>query len=186
MRVITGTARGSNLDTLAGEDVRPTTQRVKEAVFSTVQFYVPGALVLDLFAGSGQMGIEALSRGASAAVFVDASAESIAVIRKNLAKTGLGEKAKVSKNDAFRHLARPGQLYDIVFIDPPYGLGLAKKALRRVSEQVADGGFVVCETEAKAGMPEAAGPLTLQKKYSYGATDVWLYRNTERETHEEL
>ena len=105
MRVITGTARGRKLKTLEGMDVRPTTDMVKEAVFSIVQFQVPCASVLDVFAGSGQMGIEALSRGAARAVFVDNSRASQAVIRENLAATGLAKQARVIADDAVSFLA---------------------------------------------------------------------------------
>ena len=101
MRVIAGTARGKNLAALPGEDVtRPTINRVKEAMFSSVQFLLPGARVLDLFAGSGQLGIEALSRGAKFAVFVDASREAQEVIRANLQSTGLAQKSRVAAMDA--------------------------------------------------------------------------------------
>ena len=90
MRIITGSARGRRLLTLEGEDVRPTTERVKEALFSILQFQIEGRRVLDLFAGSGQLGLEALSRGAREAVFVDAGKEPISIVEKNLANTGLG------------------------------------------------------------------------------------------------
>ena len=178
MRVITGVARGKNLYTPPGIDVRPTAQRVKEAIFSAIQFHIPGARVLDLFAGSGQMGIEAISRGASSVTFVDGSDESIRTIRKNLESTALVGCAKVTKADSFRFLARLQNQFDIIFIDPPYGLGLAKKALRRSSEHLAPGGFIICETEQKAGMPEKEGGIALYKKYRYGQTDIRIYRNS--------
>jgi len=181
MRVITGTARGASLFTLAGTDVRPTAQRVKEAEFSAVQFYIPGARVLDLFAGSGQLGIEALSRGAGSAVFVDGNEDSVKAIRRNLEKTRLSSKARVIKSDSFRYLSRTEDLFDLVFIDPPYNLDLAKKALRRVASNVDEAGFVLCETELGAGMPETANGLYLKKQYNYGQTSVWLYRKDEGE-----
>lgn len=176
MRVITGTARGANLFTLEGEEVRPTAQRVKEAMFSVVQFYVAGARVLDLFAGSGQLGIEALSRGASSAVFVDANPDSLVIIRQNLEKTGFSDRAKVVRNDAFRYVSRMAGEFDILFIDPPYYKGLAKKAVRRVADLVSDGGILLAETELNAGMPETAGDLQFIKNYRYGQTSISMYR----------
>ena len=181
MRVITGTARGAKILTLGGNDLRPTSQRVKEAEFSVIQFYIPGAKVLDLFAGSGQLGVEALSRGANSAVFVDGNEESVKIIRKNLEKTGLSAKAKVSKSDIFLFLARSADLFDIIFIDPPYGLGLAKKALRRVSGNVRPGGIVLCETENGADMPETVNGLALKKQYKYGQTIIWMYVRQDKE-----
>ncbi|MCL2539243.1 MAG: 16S rRNA (guanine(966)-N(2))-methyltransferase RsmD [Oscillospiraceae bacterium] len=184
MRVITGTARGAKLYVLEGRDVRPTAQRVKEAEFSAVQFYVPGARVLDLFAGSGQLGLEALSRGAGSAVFVDSNEDSIKVVRRNLEKTGLLAKAKIVRSDSFRYLSRTEELFDIVFIDPPYHMGLAKRALRRVSPNVSDAGFVLCETEANADMPETVGGILLKKRYKHGQTSLWLYRKEKSEFDE--
>ena len=123
MRVITGSARGRKLKTLEGVDVRPTTDRVKEAVFSIVQFDVQGAAVLDLFAGSGQMGIEALSRGAKLAVFVDSSKRSLEVVRDNLKTTGLAPSSRVVTMDYKSFLAGTRDQFDIAFLDPPYHQG---------------------------------------------------------------
>ena len=184
MRVITGTARGSVLFTPDGNDLRPTSQRVKEALFSAVQFYIPGARVLDLFAGSGQLGIEALSRGASRAVFVDGNEESVKIIKKNLIKTGFTAASRVVKSDAFVYLARTEDLFDIIFIDPPYGLNLAKKALRRADGNVDENGIVLCETEYNASMPDSVGELRLKKRYDYSRVAVWLYEKGEKEAGE--
>ena len=120
MRVITGTARGRVLKTLEGEDVRPTTDRVKEAVFSIIQFEIEGRRVLDLFAGSGQLGIEALSRGAASATFVDMSKDSLSAVKYNLEHTKLGDNAKVVQTDALSFLKLTKDKFDIVFLDPPY------------------------------------------------------------------
>ena len=119
MRVITGTARGRVLRTLEGEDVRPTTDRVKEAVFSIIQFEIEGRRVLDLFAGSGQLGIEALSRGAASATFVDMSKDSLSAVKYNLEHTKLGDNAKVVQTDALSFLKLTKDKFDIVFLDPP-------------------------------------------------------------------
>ena len=117
MRVITGTARGRVLRTLEGEDVRPTTDRVKEAVFSIIQFEIEGRRVLDLFAGSGQLGIEALSRGAASATFVDMSKDSLSAVKYNLEHTKLGDNAKVVQTDALSFLKLTKDKFDIVFLD---------------------------------------------------------------------
>ena len=117
MRVITGTARGRVLRTLEGEDVRPTTDRVKEAVFSIIQFEIEGRRVLDLFAGSGQLGIEALSRGAASATFVDMSKDSLSTVKYNLEHTKLGDNAKVVQTDALSFLKLTKDKFDIVFLD---------------------------------------------------------------------
>ena len=129
MRVITGSARGRKLLTLEGEDVRPTTDRVKEAVFSVIQFETEGRRFLDFFAGSGQMGIEALSRGAKEAVFVDSAKKSVEIIRKNLASTKLAENANVVQTDWKSYLSVSGTQFDIAFLDPPYGKGILQRAL---------------------------------------------------------
>ena len=140
MRAITGTARGKRLKTLEGLDVRPTSDKVKEAVFSIIQFDLPGAKVLDLFAGSGQLGIEALSRGAESCVFTDTNKSAAAV------------KA------------------DIALLDPPYSKGLIEPALKLLSEKLNAGGIAVCEHEAGLELPEKIGRLTKHREYGYGKT----------------
>ena len=121
MRIITGTARGVRLDTLPGENTRPTSERAKEAIFSMLQFELRSACVLDLFAGSGQMGLEALSRGAKEAVFCDASREAVKIVEKNLIKTRLALQGEVLCMDYERALQgmRKRKIFDLVFLDPP-------------------------------------------------------------------
>ena len=133
MRVITGTARGRVLRTLEGEDVRPTTDRVKEAVFSIIQFEIEGRRVLDLFAGSGQLGIEALSRGAASATFVDMSKDSLSTVKYNLEHTKLGDNAKVVQTDALSFLKLTKDKFDIVFLDPPYARLLSIRSCPKAS-----------------------------------------------------
>ena len=133
MRVITGSARGRKLITLEGDDVRPTTDIVKEALFSIIQFEIEGRKVLDLFGGSGQLAIEALSRGADSAVIVDLSKKSVEVIKQNLEHTGFSKKAVVVQSDALSFLSRRTEKYDIAFIDPPYLTGLLQEALYKVA-----------------------------------------------------
>ena len=129
MRVITGTAKGRVLETLSGDDVRPTTAKIKESVFSMIQFQIQGRNFLDLFAGSGQMGIEALSRGAASATFVETRRQAVATVKKNLQTTNLSENAQVFNMDCISFLSMKKGEYDIAFLDPPYKTGLLQKAM---------------------------------------------------------
>lgn len=150
MRIITGSARGVRLETLPGDEVtRPTTERVKEAVFSAIQFELEGRRVLDLFGGSGQMGLEALSRGAASCMFVDASPEAIALIKRNAEKTHLSDRARYLISDYRNYLrkARTREKFDVVFIDPPYATRAQAEALRRLldGDLCNPGCLFVCE-----------------------------------------
>ncbi len=176
MRVITGSARGRKLKTLEGNDVRPTTDKVKEAVFSVLQFDIEGRRVLDLFAGSGQLGIEALSRAAASAVFVDCSKRSIAVVNDNLASTSLAENARVVMSDSIGFLSACRDEFDIVFLDPPYATGLLQSALAKVGSVMSDYAVAVCEHPTDEKLPDSAPGLTLAKRYKYGKTTVSVYR----------
>ena len=176
MRVITGTARGTRLVTLDGMETRPTGERVKEAVFSMVQFEMEGRRVLDLFAGSGQMGIEALSRGAKSATFVDSGAQAVQVIRQNLEHVRLAEKATVAAEDFQLFLSRAGGPFDVAFIDPPYSRGLAERSLPLVAERMSPQGVIICETNRDDPMPESVGNFALVQKRDYGRTTIRLYR----------
>ena len=121
MRVITGTARGRRLKELEGMETRPTTDKVKESLFSIIQFDIEGRRVLDLFAGTGQLGIEALSRGAASCVFVEHRADAVALIRENVELCGFGDRAHIKRGDALAYL-RSGEKFDLIFADPPYAL----------------------------------------------------------------
>lgn len=176
MRVITGFAKGRKLRTLSGEDVRPTTDRVKEALFSIIQFEIEGRRVLDLFAGSGQLGIEALSRGAASAVFVDSSRDSIEVVRENLKTTQLAQSAQVMQMDSLAFLAGQCGPFDLALLDPPYGAGLVQRALPMVVRRMALGGVIICEAPAKEDLPEQAEDFCLVRRYSYGRISLALYR----------
>ena len=176
MRVITGTARGRVLKTLEGEDVRPTTDRVKEAIFSIIQFEIEGRQVLDMFAGSGQLGIEALSRGAAFAVFVDSSRSSLNTVKENIAATGFGSVSKTELGDSLAYLDRALEKFDITFLDPPYGTGLLQSALERVAPHMNAGGIIVCESPSTEFLPETVGDFT-SKRYKYGKTAITVYRN---------
>ena len=150
MRIITGRARGVRLDTLQGEATRPTLERTKEAVFSMLQFEIADARVLDLFAGSGQLGLEAISRGASRAILCDRSKDAVQVIKKNVQKTRFEANCDVFCMDfqALLHTLKGGEPFDMTFLDPPYALGAVPVALRLLIENglLADGAKIVCET----------------------------------------
>lgn len=175
MRVITGTARGRRLFTLEGEDVRPTAERVKEAVFSIIQFQLEGRRFLDLFAGSGQMGIEALSRGAAQAVFVDTRREAVEIIRKNLLTADLEKNAQVLQAEALAYLAREQGRFDIAFLDPPYRTGLLEQALELTAGRMNAGGLILCEHPEDETLPERVGDFERGKQYRYGKINITVY-----------
>ena len=179
MRVITGTARGRRLLTLEGEDVRPTTDRVKEAVFSVIQFETEGRVFLDLFAGSGQMGIEALSRGAREAVFVDSSKKAVEIIRKNLAATKLDRNARVRQTDWQSFLASGGQEFDIAFLDPPYGKGILQSALERLPVHMRKTGVIIAENPLDEEILSEYGEFALDRLYRYGKIKISTFRHKE-------
>ncbi len=176
MRVITGSARGRRLETPPGEETRPTSEKVKESLFSAIQFDIEGRRVLDLFAGSGQLGIEALSRGAASCVFVDRSPECVQLIRRNLQHTDLSVAAQVVGTDALSYLTRPKERFDLVFLDPPYAADLLLPSLEKVAPLVNDGGIIVCETDDVAILPERVDRFAVSRTYRFGRIHVWLYR----------
>lgn len=184
MRVITGIARGRRLSTPEGLDVRPTTDKVKEAVFSAVQFELEDAVVLDLFAGSGQMGIEALSRGASRAVFVDNSARSIKCITDNLRETKLISQAEIISRDSFDYIRLTASSFDIIILDPPYNCGHIDRVLPLASQKLNAGGSIICEYESGAQAPEAPDGLVVRKTYKYGKINVTIYRKPDDDEEE--
>lgn len=176
MRVITGIARGRRLETLPGEDItRPTTESVKEALFSMIQFEIEGRRVLDLFAGSGQLGIEALSRGAKSCVFVENNRQAAAVTEKNIKHCGLSQNAKVVISDAELFLMRD-QSFDIAFLDPPYHNGLAAKYLPIVLKRMEGDGVVICETAFDEDMPDELSGWSAVRSRKYGKTKLTVYR----------
>jgi 16S rRNA (guanine966-N2)-methyltransferase len=179
MRVITGIARGAKLLTLEGEDVRPTTDRVKEAIFSIIQFEIEGRNVLDLFAGSGQLGIEALSRGAVSCTFVDQRNEAAAMVKQNLMNVKLFEKAKVLTSESVSFVKFSKNVFDIAIIDPPYSKGLVSAVLPFVAPLMSPQGVIICEVAKKDELPTNAGDFVLVNKYNYGMTTVGLYKKPE-------
>lgn len=178
MRVITGKARGINLKTPEGLQTRPTTDRVKEALFSVIHFDVPGARVLDLFGGTGQLGIEALSRGAKRAVFVDESEKACKLIRENLKRTRLEQEATVLRGDYLAYLGRCTEKFDIILLDPPYAEVFLENALKRITEIdiLETGGIIVTERPLGKELPYDFEGYTRSKDYKYGNTLITLYR----------
>lgn len=169
MRVITGSARGKRLKTLEGLDVRPTSEKVKEAIFSIIQFDLPNARVLDLFAGSGQLGVEALSRGAKSCIFVDQSRASIGVVRENVEGCGFSDISRIVNMGALDFLRGCPEV-DIALLDPPYSKGLILDALPLLESKIAANGWVICEHEGGLTLPEQVGKLKKKREYSYGKT----------------
>lgn len=177
MRVITGTARGRRLETLEGEDVRPTTDRIKEAVFSVIQFETEGRIFLDLFAGSGQMGIEALSRGAKQAVFIDNAKKAVQTVQRNLATTHLEQNAKVLQGDFRSFLAAKSITADIAFLDPPYRTGMLQEALTAVTACMRDTGVIIAENPLEEDILPQYGNFMLDRQYRYGKIKITTFRH---------
>lgn len=179
MRVITGTARGMRLKSPEGMDIRPTAEKIKESMFSIVQFDLEDAVVLDLFAGSGQLGIEALSRGASKAYFVDNSATSIGIVRENLRHTKLEENAVVCNMPNSAFLRTTPAKFDIAFLDPPYSKKLIQRSLPALTEKMSENGIIVCEHEKECRLPEEENGFKISKTYHYGQISLTVYRRIE-------
>ena len=174
MRVITGSARGRRLKTPENYDIRPTTDNVKEAVFIIIQFDIEGRRVLDLFAGTGQLGIEALSRGAAAAVFIDKDREAVKIVRENLKACSL--QAAVRQEDALSALRRE-EKFDLIFVDPPYDAGLYGDVLETIKsvDKLTDGGIIICEARRDEPLPDLAAPYGRRKEYRYGKVKIAVY-----------
>ncbi len=179
MRIVSGIARGKKLCTPQGLEVRPTIDRVKEAVFSSLQFDIEGRRILDLFAGSGQLGLEALSRGAKHCNFVDSSNFSIASIQENIKNCGFNENSTVNFCDSFQFLKNTDLEFDIAFLDPPYDLGLIDKAMPELVSKMSDSGIIVCEHTDKGVLQESYGCFKKQKTKRYGKVYVTFYRKLE-------
>lgn len=186
MRVISGTARGRSLKAVPGMGTRPTTDKVKEAIFSMIGPYFAGGAVLDLFAGTGGLGIEALSRGMTEAVFVDKDKQSVDVVRENLAACRLLESAQVYRNDAERGLkalAKRKAGFDLVFLDPPYRLKTADGLMEDMHELglLRPGAIIVVEHASEHRYPEKFGPFCRRRLAVYGEAAVAVYDYEEKE-----
>ena len=183
MRVITGTARGRRLKTTAGLDTRPTTDKVKESIFNIIQFDIEGRRVLDLFAGCGQMGIEALSRGAEYGTFVELRRDAAAVVRENLATCKLDEQSSVKQMDALAFLQSCREKFDLVFLDPPYDGNLLDQALNLITliDIVSEHGIIICEISSDRKRPELIEPYSIVKEYNYGKTTILRIERSTKE-----
>ncbi len=178
MRVITGSARGRVLETLKGDDiVRPTTDKVKEAVFSSIQFEIEGRDFIDVFAGSGQMGIEALSRGARSATFIDSSKKAAAVIERNLQVTNLQQFATIITADSLSYLRRTDREYDVAFLDPPYNKGILQEAIPIIAQRMKKTGVIICESALNDKILQKYYKFTLDRERTYGKIRVSTYRH---------
>ena len=174
MRIITGSARGQRLKEPENYDIRPTTDQVKEAMFNICQFDVAGRRVLDLFGGTGQLGLEAASRGAAAVDIVDSSPAALRLIRENVRRTGLP--VRVIRAEALDYLRSCGR-YGLVFLDPPYDSGLAARALEQAKafDILSIGGIILCETRSGAELPALAPPYRKGREYRYGKVKLTVY-----------
>jgi 16S rRNA (guanine(966)-N(2))-methyltransferase RsmD len=177
MRVISGTARGRKLRELPGLATRPTTDQVKEAMFNIIQFDIEGRRVLDLFAGTGQLGIEALSRGADRAVFVDMAGAAAAVVRQNLETAGFTGRAQVVQKDWRAFLSGCRETFDLIFLDPPYRETALENALETIAgiDILSEHGIIVCESPLEKELPDLAAPYEKGRNYKYGKIKVTLY-----------
>ncbi|KYD23610.1 hypothetical protein B4113_2975 [Geobacillus sp. B4113_201601] len=181
MRVISGTCKGRKLQAVPGMSTRPTTDKVKEAIFNIIGPYFSGGIGLDLFAGSGGLGIEALSRGLDRVIFVDHDRKAVQTVRKNVAACGLEKQAEIYCNDAERALkavAKRGLRFSVIFLDPPYKENEWPALLSALAgcRLLEPGGVVVAEHSAKARLPETADGLVQWKQETYGITGVTIYR----------
>ena len=181
MRVISGTAKGKKLNSLEGLETRPTLDRVKEAVFNIIQFDIKDSVVLDLFSGSGALGIEALSRGAKEAILCDASSKAIKIINKNLEETRLKDKAKVINSDYLETLSKiKDKKFDIIFLDPPYKSDYVEKSIEYISKYnlLAENGIIIVETndENKIDKINAKKNLEVYDTRKYGIAIIIFIR----------
>lgn len=178
MRVIAGKAKGTQLKTPDGMLTRPTTDRVKEALFSIIQFELPGAEVLDLFGGTGQLGIEAISRGAKRAVFVDSRREACQLIRENVKKARMEGECQVVQSDYLEYLNRCREQFHMIFLDPPYAEVFLENAIKRITEIdiLRSGGIIIAERPLGKELPWEFDGYTRSKDYKYGKIILTIYR----------
>lgn len=188
MRVITGSARGMKLLSTQGLETRPTSDWTKESIFNIIQFEIEGRRVLDLFSGTGQMGIEALSRGARECVFIDNRKDSVLVTTKNVEKTGFKSKSVIEQSDYMAYIKRAQpESFGLIFLDPPYGNGMIQRALNTIftRDLLCDGGLIVCEGERGDSMPGDTAPYYKGREYNYGKTKITLYRKRQENENED-
>ena len=183
LRIITGTAKGKRIETLLGEATRPTSERIKEAMFSSIQFDIENRRVLDLFAGSGQLGLEALSRGAVSASFVDSERDAMDIVKKNAKATDFFDKCRYIVSDWRNYIRKAAgrDKYDLVFIDPPYSMECCRDALARLvsASLLESGAIVVLESGTEEIAPESLSDFEVIKSTHYGKKtflNILLYR----------
>ncbi|TCS93099.1 16S rRNA (guanine(966)-N(2))-methyltransferase RsmD [Hazenella coriacea] len=181
MRIIAGTARGTKLKMVPGKHVRPTADRVKESLFQVIGPRFDGDNILDLFAGSGALALEALSRGANQAILVDQSKSSIETIRVNVAATKMSNQVEIIRRDAraaIHLLKKKGLQFDIIFLDPPYLENLLIPVIQSIvkEELLKEEGLVVAEYPSREQLPEKFGALVETRRLDYGDTTISLYR----------
>lgn len=178
MRVISGSAKGISLKTPKGMTTRPTADRVKEALFSIIQFDIPGAKVLDLFGGTGQLGIEALSRGAKSAVFVDESQDACSLIRENLNTARLYAESQVIRSDYMNYLNHCHQKFDLIFLDPPYAEVFLENAIKTITQIdiLQTDGIIVCERPYGKVLNFEESEYARSRDYKYGSTVLTVFR----------
>lgn len=182
MRVITGTARGRKLITLGGEEVtRPTLQSTKEALFSSIQFELEGKSVLDLFAGCGQLGIEALSRGAVFCTFVENNRQAYKVVEQNIKTCKMEDCSSLVFTDAVSFLRRRKGTFDIALLDPPYNKGMVNECLALLVPHMSDDGVIICETSKTEELPNRSGDYKITRVKKYGKTKLTYYRKDTEE-----
>ena len=181
MRIISGSARGRTVQTLTGLQTRPTLDRVRESVFGSLQFRVPGSAFLDVFSGSGAMGLEAASRGAARVVLNDSAPEAVRVIRQNAQNLGLAERVTVYGLDyttLLETLARQGERFDLVYLDPPFASGYASDAAEKLFRLglINDGGTVLCEhATSDVPFPGIPGVMRRGRTRKFGKCSVTEY-----------
>ena len=186
MRIIGGTARGRTIVAPAGEKTRPTQDYVRESLFNIIRWDMPDARVLDLFAGTGQLGIECLSRGAAAAVFVDRRVDAVKLIRENLKITDLTDRARVVSGDSMEYLKSLREKFDIILLDPPYAAGVLEEAIAHIArfDILAPHGIIVAEHPVEKALPALSAPYRLHKNYRYGKIGLTVYRRGGNEENE--
>ena len=173
MRIISGVARGRKLKEPSGFDIRPTSDMVKESIFNIVQFDIEGRRILDLFAGTGQLGVEALSRGAKSAVFIDSSPAAVKLIKENLKLCGFIDQASVYTREALLFLEN-NEKFDLIFIDPPYDTPLAGKTIQKIIkfDKLDTNGIMICEMRVDYSVSGVIEPYFIRKEYRYGKTKI--------------
>ncbi len=181
MRIIAGELKGRRLKAPLDYSVRPTSDKVKEAVFSMIAPYIYGSVAVDMFAGTGSLGLEAISRGALRAYFIDRDRSSIALVRENVRACKVEERAIILAYDYTAALSRIGEKADIVFLDPPYGAGIMESCIGYIRKAgvMSDGGIIVAEHSARDLLPEELAGFIKVKEKKYGKTGVTVYENQE-------